>query len=76
MDANGKWQHTDLTRLARSPEAGNDVLAGHEWTPQFAKHVVYLDASENPHIHSLMLKHGGSWHHRDLTDLTGAPPLV
>ncbi len=78
MDANGKgkWQHTDLTRLVRSPEAGNDVLAGYEWTPQFAKHVVYLDASENPHIHSLMLKHGGSWHHRDLTDLTGAPPLV
>src|SRR5260221_12362813 len=78
MDANGKgkWQHTDLTRLVRSPEAGNDVLAGHEWTPQFAKDVVYLDASENPHIHSLMLKHGGSLPHRDPPPPPAAPPPV
>jgi len=31
---------------------------------------------ENPHIHELMLKHGGSWHHTDLTRLTDAPELV
>jgi hypothetical protein len=38
--------------------------------------VVYLDTGENPHIHSLMLRHGSSWKHTDLTDLTGAQALV
>jgi hypothetical protein len=72
----GTWEHTDLTQLLRLPEASEDVIAAHEWTPQFAKHVVYLDTAENPHIHSLMLKHGGRWQHMDVTDETGAPPLV
>ena len=76
QEQGGQWKHTDLTQHIHAPEASNDVLVGHEWTAQFAKHVVYLDTSENPHIHSLMLMHGGSWKHSDLTDLTGAQALV
>jgi len=72
----GAWEHTDLTQLMRLPEASEDVIAAHEWTPQFAKHVVFLDTAENPHIHSLMLKHGGRWQHTDVTDETGAPSIV
>jgi hypothetical protein len=76
LERNSVWKHTDLTQRTHAPEASNDVLAGHEWTAQFAKLVVYLDTAENPHIHSLMLEHGGSWKHTDLTDVTGAEPLV
>jgi len=72
----GTWSHTDLTRLTGAPEASNELVIGYEWTAQFAKQVVYLDTRENPHIHELMLKHGGSWHHTDLTRLTDAPELV
>jgi hypothetical protein len=72
----GQWIHTDLTAHIHAPLAGNELLVGQEWTAKFAKQVVYLDASENPHIHSLMLKHGGSWKHTDLTALTGAPLVI
>jgi hypothetical protein len=57
-------------------ESSNDVLAAHEWTPEFAKHIAYLDTAENPHIHSLILKHGEDWKHADVTSLTGAQPIV
>jgi len=76
MDTNGTWSHTDLTQHMRAPDANNGVLVGHEWSSQFAKHIVYLDTRENPHIHSLMLLHGNPWQHRDLTDLTGAQSIV
>jgi hypothetical protein len=76
MPLQGSWEHADLTQLARAPEASEDVIATHEWTPEFAKHIVYLDTSENPHIHSLMLKHGSPWQHMDVTSLTGAQPIV
>jgi len=72
----GMWAHSDLTQLTGAPEASNELVIGYEWTAQFAKQVVYLDTRENPHIHELMLKHGGSWHHTDLTRLTDAPELV
>lgn len=72
----GMWAHSDLTQLTGAPEASNELLIGYEWTAQFAKQVIYLDTRENPHIHELMLKHGGSWHHTDLTRLTDAPELV
>jgi len=61
MELHGAWNHTDLTQLLGVPEASNDVLAAHEWTPEFAKLIAYLDTAENPHIHSLMLRHGGQW---------------
>src|SRR6266566_4851358 len=76
MDANGSWSHTDLTHLLRAPDAGNDVIVGYEWSAQFAKHVVYLDKKENPHIQSLMFRSGSSWQHVDLTELTGAAEIV
>lgn len=76
MDLNGSWTHMDLTHLTGAPAASNGVIAGHEWTSQFAKHIVFLDTGENPHIHSLLLKHGSSWQYTDLTSLTGAQPLV
>ena len=76
MDANGSWSHIDLTHLLRAPDAGNDVIVGYEWSAQFAKHVVYLDKKENPHIQSLMFRSGSSWQHEDLTELTGAPEIV
>ncbi len=72
----GQWKHSDLTQRVHAPLASDEVIVGHEWTSKFAKHIVYLDAGENPHIHSLMLKHGGSWRHVDLTGLTGAPLVI
>jgi len=74
--AGGTWSHTDLTQLTSAPEASNELVLGYEWTAQYAKQVVYMDTRENPHIHELMLKHGSSWQHTDLTKLTGAPELV
>jgi hypothetical protein len=76
MPLQGSWEHTDLTQLLRTPEASEDVVAAHEWTTEFAKHIVYLDTTENPHIHSLLLKHGSQWRHTDVTSLTGSQPLV
>lgn len=76
MPLQGKWEHTNLTHFLRLPEASQDVIAAHEWTPEFAKHIAYLDTAENPHIHSLMLKHGAQWRHEDVTNLTGSQPLV
>ncbi len=76
MPLEGTWEQTDLTQLLGAPEASEDVIVAHEWTPEFAKHIAYLDTAENPHIHSLMLKHGGKWHHADVTSLTGSQPLV
>ncbi len=70
------WKHTDLTQLLGLGESSHDVLAAHEWTPEFAKHIAYLDTAENPHIHSLILKHGEDWKHADVTSLTGAQPIV
>jgi hypothetical protein len=76
MPLNGTWEQTDLTQLLGLPEASVDVIAAHEWTPEFAKHIAFLDTAENPHIHSLMLKHGGHWQHTDVTRLTGSQPIV
>ena len=70
------WKHTDLTQLLGLPEASEDVIVGHEWTPAFAKHIVYLDTAENPHIHSLLLEHGGQWQHTDVTGFTGSQSMV
>jgi hypothetical protein len=76
MPLNGAWKQTDLTQLLGVPEASEDVIAAHEWTPEFAKHIVYLDTAENPHIHSLLFKHGGQWQHTDVTAFTGSQPIV
>jgi hypothetical protein len=76
FDSNGRWTHSDIIGKAGAPGASNTLLAGHEWSSQFGKHIVYLDLRENPHLHSLLFKHGGRWEHTDLTDLTGAQPLV
>jgi hypothetical protein len=58
------------------PEASEDVIAAHEWTPEFANHIVYLDMLENPRIHSLLLKHGEQWQHTDVTRATGSQSIV
>lgn len=76
MPLNGSWEQTDLTQLLHVPEASEDVIAACEWTPEFAKHIVYLDTAENPHIHSLLLKHGEPWQHSDVTAFTGSQPMV
>jgi hypothetical protein len=76
LPVGGKWEHTDLTELLGLSQASEDTIVAHEWTPEFAKHIVYLDTAENPHIHSLMLKHGEQWQHTDVTELTGSQPLV
>ena len=76
MDSNGTWTHTDLMKLTNAPGASDTIIVGYEWSSQFAKQVVYLDLRENPHLQSLLLKHGESWQHTDLTDLTGAEALV
>src|SRR5437667_251881 len=70
------WKHTNLTQLLGLVESSHDALAAHEWTQEFAKHIAYLDTAENPHIHSLILKHGEDWKHADVTSLTGAQPIV
>ena len=76
MLLNGTWEPTDLTQLLGLPEASEDVIAAHEWTPEFAKHIVYVDLADPPHMHSLLLKHGGKWHHTDLTGTTGSPTIA
>jgi hypothetical protein len=76
VDAGDPRIHTDLTHRLRAPDASDEIIVGYEWSSQFAKHIIFLDKRENPHIHALMLEHGGSWQHRDLTELTGAPELV
>ena len=76
LSIQGTWEPTDLTQLLGLPEASFDTIAAHEWTPQFAKHIVFLDNGKNPHIHSLMLKHGGQWQHTDVTSLTGSQSIV
>lgn len=76
LEQNGQWKHTDLTQHIHAPEAADDVIVGHEWSAQFAKHVIYLDRNSNPHIHSLLFTHGGNWKHTDLTNAAGAQPLV
>src|SRR5579884_3198821 len=76
MDTSGHWSHTDLTNLIGIPDASDDVIVAYEWAAPFAKCVFYLDTAENPHIHMLMLKHGNSWQHTDLTKLTGAQSIV
>lgn len=72
----GHWKHTDLTQYLHAPEASDDVMLGQEWQAQFAKQVVYLDMARNPHLHSLLLRHGEDWNHTDLMEFTGAPALV
>jgi hypothetical protein len=76
QNTQGKWSYSDLMRYSPAPDASDTLLLGHEWSTQFAQHIVYLDRRENPHIHSLLLKHGEQWRHHDLTELTGAQPLV
>jgi hypothetical protein len=76
MQLQGAWDHTDLTQLLRLPEANQDSIVAHEWTAAFAKHIVFLDTAENPHIHSLLLKHGEQWQHRDVTGFTGSQSIV
>jgi hypothetical protein len=75
-DGGGPRIHTDLSQLTGAPEASDEIIVGYEWSSQFARHIIFLDRRENPHIHALMLEHGGSWKHRDLTEVTGAPELV
>jgi hypothetical protein len=76
MPLHSAWEFTDLTQLLHVPEASEDVIAAHEWTPEFAKHVVYLDTLENPRIHSLLFKHGEQWQHTDVTKATGSQSIV
>jgi hypothetical protein len=75
-DGSGAWTHSDMMQLLHAPEASSSIILGYEWSTQFAKNIVYLDTRENPHLHSLLLKHGGRWEYDDLTDLTGAQTLV
>ena len=76
MSLQGQWEHTDLTQQLHIPEASVDVVVAHEWTAEFAQHIAYLDTSENPHIHSLLLKHGSQWEHTDVTRFTGSQSIV
>jgi hypothetical protein len=76
MSLQETWKHIDLTQKLGLPESSQDVLTTHEWTPEFAQHIAYLDTAENPHIHSLLLKHGEDWKHTDVTSLTGSQPIV
>ncbi len=75
-DTNGTWSHIDVTQTTNAPLAANDALVGFEWSSAFAKQIIYLDTAENPHIHELMLAHGSTWKHTDVTTLTGASDLV
>jgi hypothetical protein len=76
MDGPDTRIHTDLTQMLGAPEASDEIIVAYELPSRFAKHIIFLDTKENPHIHAFMLEHGGSWRHRDLTSLTGAPELV
>jgi hypothetical protein len=75
-DEGGKWTHSDLMKHTGAPAASDTLILGYEWSRQFGQHIVSLDTRENPHLQSLLLEHGSSWKHEDLTDLTGAQALV
>src|SRR5216683_1936609 len=70
------WRYADLTSLTSSPLVDGTALAGYAWETGETKLIVYVGSDR--HVHELMMDANGKgkWQHTDLTDLTGAPPLV
>lgn len=79
----GAWHHSDLTQLTGAPPAGETVnkeaaswvspLAGYESTTcQNRQHVNFVGTDF--HVHELV--YDGTWHHNDLTHLSGAPKAI
>jgi hypothetical protein len=76
----GSWHHNDLTHLTGAPAAGAMVkVEGGDWASPLAgyasttcnnkRHVNFIGTDK--HVHELL--YDGSWHHNDLTHLSGAP---
>lgn len=78
VQVGGSWSHVDLTDITGAPPLAQPVfespLVGYAWEAGRAKQVVYC--TEDRHIHELFVIEGGSWNHVDLTQITGAPPVV
>src|SRR6266567_827452 len=68
----GMWAHSDLTQLTGAPLAEGSALVGYAWESGGTRQVLY--GSGDGHIRELSAGKSGSWSHRDLTQLTGAPP--
>jgi hypothetical protein len=69
------WAQKDLTVLTGAPPAvARSPLSGYQWPGGNSEQVVYLDGSG--HVHELWVTPSTPWKHADLTQLTGAPPVV
>jgi hypothetical protein len=69
------WHHNDLTQLAGAPPAAfPGGLDGYVTSFNHQQHVNYLGAAGNE-LHVFELYYDNAWHHNDLTQLTGAPPV-
>ena len=79
----GAWHHNDLTALTGAPLAGMTLhvdgnpgwvsaLTGYETCFGHHQHVNFCGVDS--HVHELY--YDGSWHHNDLTALTGAPDAL
>jgi hypothetical protein len=76
----GAWLHANLTALTGTSGAGSVLRAAYEWPPGGSQQIVYTQAPDmqpgsfDQHVHELYRVKGGSWHHADLTTISGAPP--
>jgi hypothetical protein len=72
---NNVWHHNDLTQLAGAPPAAfPGGLDSYVTSFNHQQHVNYLGIAGND-LHVFELYFDNAWHHNDLTQLTGAPPV-
>jgi hypothetical protein len=75
VDLGSDWTYADLNFLVTdAPIPDGTVLAGYYWQAGDTKQVVYTTA--DGHIHELYRVTGNPWAHLDLTDRTGATPVL
>ena len=70
----GPWLHTNLTQISSAPVASSRFLVGFAWPEGGTKQVAYL--AHDGHVHELWVNVNGTWHHTDVSALTGAPPAI
>lgn len=68
------WHHNDLMNLSGAPGVGLSPLDGYPTPFNNQQHVNFV-GSVNNNFHVMELYYDGAWHHNDLTQLAGAPPV-
>jgi hypothetical protein len=74
------WHYNDLTKLAGAPGADDpSPLVGYVTSNNNQQHVIFNGIVGNnivtQEVHVFELYYDGAWHHNDLTQLAGAPPV-